>query len=78
MREYDVQGSRRPARSGRPGREKRNRTVAVIVLIAVAAVLILMGVAVGSTKNGDQPYSVQFRVLPLTPDTVGTANAAGQ
>jgi hypothetical protein len=52
--------------------------VAVIVLIAVAAVLILMGVAVGSTKNGDQPYSVQFRVLPLTPDTVGTANAAGQ
>lgn len=78
MREYDVQGSRPPARSERPGREKRNRVVAVVVLIAVAVVLILMGVAIGPTKDGNQPYSVQFKVLPLTPDTVGTANAAGQ
>lgn len=75
MREYDVQGSYRPARAERQVRERRNRAVALVVLIAVAVVLILIGVAAGPMENGSQHNSVQFKVLPLTPENLGTANA---
>lgn len=73
MREYPPSRELRPART-RPRPERRNRKPALIILVIVAVIVIAAGLIGSAADKSDAPAATPFKVLPLAPANLGTAN----